>query len=104
MSAATGSRCAREARGKHETCPQGAMTDRQRLRAAPTASQTTTQTNAQPGLRTETPRTLRLRGANQGERRSVQWAEDVVDNEGLGRKSSKGWYRGHYLRVRADGC
>ena len=23
-------------------------------------------------------------------RRRIQWAEDVVDNEGLGRKSSKG--------------
>ncbi len=40
--------------------------------------------------------TLRLRGAGEGEMertesgRRIQWAEDVVDNEGLGRKSSKG--------------
>ena len=33
---------------------------------------------------------LRLRGAHEpGERRGIRWAEDVVDNEGLGRKSSK---------------
>ncbi len=31
---------------------------------------------------------LRLRGAD-GPRRGIRWAEDVVDNEGLGRKSSK---------------
>ncbi len=42
--------------------------------------------------------TLRLRGAHdpaEGRRRqrrgpAIRWAEDVVDNEGLGRKSSKG--------------
>ena len=34
---------------------------------------------------------LRLRGAHEPQARArVQWAEDVVDNEGLGRKSSKG--------------
>ncbi|KAM3079322.1 Type 1 phosphatases regulator ypi1 [Clarireedia jacksonii] len=46
---------------------------------------------------------LRLRGANEegnasveevgrGRGRRIQWAEDVVDNEGLGRKSSKGLF------------
>ncbi|KAG6003028.1 hypothetical protein E4U54_000757, partial [Claviceps lovelessii] len=35
------------------------------------------------------PRVLRLRGQHVARGRSVQWAEDVVDNEGLGRKSSK---------------
>lgn len=29
-------------------------------------------------------------GTDQVTRRSIRWAEDVVDNEGLGRKSSKG--------------
>lgn len=33
--------------------------------------------------------TLRLR-AEAPPRRGIRWAEDVVDNEGLGRKSSKG--------------
>lgn len=33
--------------------------------------------------------TLRLR-AQPAERRHIQWAEDVVDNEGMGKKSSKG--------------
>ncbi|KAI9734834.1 MAG: Type 1 phosphatases regulator ypi1 [Cirrosporium novae-zelandiae] len=35
--------------------------------------------------------TLRLRGISlpQGQGRRIRWAEDVVDNEGLGRKSSK---------------
>jgi hypothetical protein len=32
---------------------------------------------------------LRLR-AEPSERRHIQWAEDVVDNEGMGKKSSKG--------------
>ncbi len=41
------------------------------------------------------PIVLRLRGAhdasgsNTSTRRRIQWAEDVIDNEGLGRKSSK---------------
>lgn len=43
------------------------------------------------------PLVLRLRGAHEssgsntvrGHRRRITWAEDVVDNEGLGRKSSK---------------
>lgn len=69
------------------------MTDRQSQQAAPTASQTTTQRAAEPERRTETPRTLRLRGASHANGRSVQWVEDVVDNEGLGRKSSKGRHR-----------
>jgi hypothetical protein len=37
------------------------------------------------------PTTLRLRAeAEPSERRRIQWAEDVVDNEGMGKKSSKG--------------
>ena len=40
--------------------------------------------------RSETPAVLRLRGAHPPTARSVQWREDVVDNEGLGRKKSKG--------------
>lgn len=32
---------------------------------------------------------LRLRGAQRNDR-TVQWAENVVDNEGLNRKKSKG--------------
>lgn len=48
-------------------------------------SQTILQTDAGPS----TPSgTLRLRAEPQ-ERRRIQWAEDVVDNEGMGKKSSK---------------
>ncbi|KAG5933598.1 hypothetical protein E4U53_000942, partial [Claviceps sorghi] len=49
-----------------------------------------TRTSTQTPSRTQTaaPRVLRLRGEHAAGR-SVQWAEDVVDNEGLGRKSSK---------------
>lgn len=36
--------------------------------------------------------TLRLRGAHTTSQRTVQWANDVVDNEGLGRKKSKGMF------------
>ncbi|KAI5204100.1 hypothetical protein AUEXF2481DRAFT_8169 [Aureobasidium subglaciale EXF-2481] len=36
------------------------------------------------------PTTLRLRAeAEPSERRGIQWAEDVIDNEGMGKKSSK---------------
>lgn len=65
----------------------------QQQQSAPAPSQTQTEpaTKApEPEASTSAPRVLRLRGANQSNGRAVQWAEDVVDNEGLGRKSSKG--------------
>jgi len=44
----------------------------------------------QPVLRLSAPSgVLRLR-AEPSQRRHIQWAEDVVDNEGMGKKSSKG--------------
>jgi hypothetical protein len=44
----------------------------------------------QPALRVSAPQgVLRLR-AEPTERRRIQWAEDVIDNEGMGKKSSKG--------------
>ena len=44
----------------------------------------------QPVLRLSAPSgVLRLR-AEPSERRHIQWAEDVIDNEGMGKKSSKG--------------
>jgi hypothetical protein len=55
-------------------------------------SQTITQTPPEPAVRlAATSGTLRLR-AEPAERRHIQWAEDVVDNEGMGKKSSKGRY------------
>ncbi|UNI20082.1 Type 1 phosphatases regulator ypi1 [Purpureocillium takamizusanense] len=69
------------------------MGDRtQRRDNTPTTSQTmttSTQASTDSDSRTESPRILRLRGGHTSSARSVQWAEDVVDNEGLGRKSSK---------------
>jgi hypothetical protein len=54
-------------------------------------SQTQTHTNTDTSDTTAV--VLRLRGAHElGPRRVVQWAEGVVDNEGLGRKSSKGTF------------
>lgn len=48
------------------------------------------QVRPQPVLRLSAPSgVLRLR-AEPTERRHIQWAEDVVDNEGMGKKSSKG--------------
>jgi len=53
---------------------------------------------AGPAVTIQAPRqaVLHLRGATReeeleagGERRGIRWAEDVVDNEGLGRKKSK---------------
>lgn len=61
-------------------------------RAAPsqtiTATEPSTESVDAPPI--QPARILRLRGARAPADRSVQWAEDVVDNEGLGRKSSKG--------------
>lgn len=50
-------------------------------------SQTVLQTDAGPSIPIPSG-TLRLRAEPQ-ERRRIQWAEDVVDNEGMGKKSSK---------------
>ena len=59
-----------------------------------TQTQTSTPTTATGGgvpSGGEITAVLRLRGAHEpGTRRQIHWAEDVVDNEGLGRKSSKG--------------
>ena len=54
----------------------------------PSAQSTRTQTQTQTQSRTQA--ILRLRGAHAPGRPSVRWRDDVVDNEGLGRKRSKG--------------
>ncbi|KAI8945124.1 phosphatase inhibitor-domain-containing protein [Xylaria longipes] len=72
----------------------------QRQQAAGAGSQTQVQGRAEAssGSATQTestapeqpaPRILRLRGAHPPSANRVQWAEDVIDNEGLGRKKSK---------------
>ncbi|KAF2652481.1 hypothetical protein K491DRAFT_681329 [Lophiostoma macrostomum CBS 122681] len=59
------------------------------MRNVPNTSGSTTQVRPQPVLRLSAPSgTLRLRAAP-AEERHIQWAEDVVDNEGMGKKSSK---------------
>lgn len=56
----------------------------------------------QPVLRLSAPSgVLRLR-AEPAERRRIQWAEDVIDNEGMGKKSSKGIHS--TLLAMADLC
>ena len=58
----------------------------------------------QPVLRLSAPSgVLRLR-AEPTERRHIQWAEDVVDNEGMGKKSSKGTVALPYRRVIVLSC
>ncbi|USP76561.1 uncharacterized protein yc1106_03835 [Curvularia clavata] len=55
----------------------------------PNAGSRTIEIRPQPALRLSPPTgVLRLR-AEPTERRHIQWAEDVVDNEGMGKKSSK---------------
>lgn len=64
---------------------------------APASSGSQTQTSTQPVLRLSAPSgTLRLR-AEPVERRHIQWAEDVVDNEGMGKKSSKGTHPSNHV-------
>ena len=54
------------------------------------ANSSTIEVRPQPVLRLSAPSgTLRLR-AEPAEERHIQWAEDVIDNEGMGKKSSKG--------------
>ncbi|KAF9236284.1 phosphatase inhibitor-domain-containing protein [Melanogaster broomeanus] len=55
-------------------------------------SQPRPEDDASPGLSAGEPTTvgaLRLRGAQRRTRQSVAWGEDVVDNEGCGKKKSK---------------
>ena len=57
-----------------------------------TGSHTIEETRPNPVLRLSAPSgVLRLR-AEPEERRHIQWAEDVIDNEGMGKKSSKGMF------------
>ncbi|CAN9257668.1 unnamed protein product [Alternaria alternata] len=55
----------------------------------PNSGSRTMEVRPQPVLRLSAPSgVLRLR-AEPSQRRHIQWAEDVVDNEGMGKKSSK---------------
>jgi len=57
--------------------------------ATPVQGSRTIEERPQPVLRLSAPSgVLRLR-AEPTEQRHIQWAEDVVDNEGMGKKSSK---------------
>jgi protein phosphatase 1 regulatory subunit 11 len=58
--------------------------------AATTGSTTTLEQTASIPI-TQTHGTLVLR-AEPAEQRRIQWAQDVVDNEGMGKKSSKGMF------------
>lgn len=71
--------------------PPSGLLARSAMAATASQSQTQTQTQAPPLVQVRQP-VLRLRGAETGVRsqKRIQWAEDVIDNEGLGRKSSKG--------------
>jgi protein phosphatase 1 regulatory subunit 11 len=71
------------------------MAERQQNRP-PQASSSQTQTQPQTEEKKEDPSkspplVLKLRGAHQAQS-SISWDESVIDNEGLGRKSSKGWH------------
>ncbi|KAI8934083.1 hypothetical protein NX059_008846 [Plenodomus lindquistii] len=57
--------------------------------ATPAGGSRTMEVRPQPVLRLSAPSgVLRLR-AEPVEQRRIQWAEDVIDNEGMGKKSSK---------------
>ena len=44
-------------------------------------------------LRAENEPTVESNTENRGLHRHIRWSEDVIDNEGMGKKSSKGEYR-----------
>ncbi|EXJ54667.1 hypothetical protein A1O7_10008 [Cladophialophora yegresii CBS 114405] len=83
----------------HLTPRQGQGQTASRRAAVGSATQTITpeDTASSRSVSPPDPLVLRLRGAHEATgssthnhpRRRIQWAEDVVDNEGLGRKSSK---------------
>ncbi|KAF2846351.1 hypothetical protein T440DRAFT_471995 [Plenodomus tracheiphilus IPT5] len=57
--------------------------------ATPGGGSSTIEVRPQPVLRLSAPSgVLRLR-AEPAEQRRIQWADDVIDNEGMGKKSSK---------------
>ncbi|MCJ1431885.1 hypothetical protein MMC27_001241 [Xylographa pallens] len=75
--------------------PSALTTNRMANTPLHAGSSTTTLDNSAPPATRSPPRrgpvpvgTLRLRAAS-APRRGIRWAEDVVDNEGMGRKSSK---------------
>ncbi|EEY15496.1 conserved hypothetical protein [Verticillium alfalfae VaMs.102] len=70
----------------HKAMASAAQRPPQRGSPAPSQTQTVTTAPVRPNTHQTT---LRLRGAHAPARPSVQWADDVVDNEGLGRKKSK---------------
>ena len=62
-------------------------------------SQSTTETSGEPStirltgtlrLRAEESPSTSTNGAEPSQSRRIRWSEDVVDNEGMGKKSSKG--------------
>lgn len=69
---------------------QSSAMERTRTPASPTASGTQTSTSTPSAVRTRAPDgTLRLRGGPIEDRR-VRWDQGVIDNEGMGKKKSKG--------------
>ncbi|KAH8687767.1 hypothetical protein BGZ60DRAFT_394415 [Tricladium varicosporioides] len=70
-----------------------ATSSRSRLQNSAQTSTTSLSSETPITTTTSTQPVLHLRGAGREARRTrIQWAEDVVDNEGLGRKKSKGWF------------
>jgi protein phosphatase 1 regulatory subunit 11 len=68
--------------------PSQASSASSRLPGSQQSSQSQTQTETQnPTL---VLRSIQAEPADPSEQRHIQWAEDVVDNENMGKKSSKG--------------
>jgi protein phosphatase 1 regulatory subunit 11 len=65
--------------------------------AANASTGTVAQTQTTPSTSaTSSSATLVLR-AEPAQQRHIQWADDVIDNEGMGKKSSKGTHNVHRL-------
>jgi hypothetical protein len=92
-------RAQRQLQQQQQAQGSGSGSRNQRHVEAPSGSATQTETRTPAPA---PPAILRLRGAYPASDNHVQWAESVVDNEGLGRKSSKGSFvflSGFYLRI-----
>jgi Protein phosphatase inhibitor len=66
---------------------------REREETPTSGSQTiTATTSGEERVREETPVVLHLHAVPSADERRVTWDEEVVDNENMGKKSSKGMY------------
>src|SRR5436190_7453316 len=69
-----------------------------------TGSQTITATQSNLRIREEPPVILHLQAVSNPDERKVTWDEEVIDNENMGKKSSKGTFLASWTLRRVVCC